>query len=86
MLPAHVAASMLRAVLNRVRVAVGRVVGRGGDDADGGSAGDDTSRFVPSALDASVRYAHGGGGDEIDRELADIEENARRLDDHTRRE
>jgi hypothetical protein len=72
---------MLRAVLTRLRAAT-----RGfsaGDDADGEA--DDASRFVPSALDASVRYAHGGNGDEIDRELAEIEDEARRIDEHSRR-
>jgi len=81
MVPAAVVAGMLRSLLNRLRAAADRVVGTTGDDAD-----DDGSRFVPSVLDASVRYAHGGSGDEIDRELADIEEEARRLDEHTRRE
>jgi hypothetical protein len=71
---------MLRALLNRLYAAADRVSGRTGGDAE-----DDGSRFVPSELDASVRYAHGGSGDEIDRELADIEEEARRLDENTRR-
>ena len=33
---------------------------------DDGTESDD-ARFVPSPLDASVRYAHGGGGDEAER-------------------
>jgi hypothetical protein len=76
---------MFRAVLHRVRVAVDRLAGRDGHATDSDDAGDNTSRFVPSPLDASVRYAHGGSGDDIDRELADIEEEARRLDEHGRR-
>jgi hypothetical protein len=75
---------MLRAVLTRIRGAVpGVSVGDdGGDDDDD----DGASRFVPSELDGSVRYAHGGSGDEIDRELADIEEEARRINEGSRRE
>jgi hypothetical protein len=41
----------------------------------------DDSRFVPSPLDASVRYAHGGSGDDIERELDEIRDEAERLDE-----
>lgn len=64
---------MLRSVLARLAARVGR-----DGDADGES-GD--SRFVPSVLDRSVRYAHGGGGDEAERELAAVEERARRIEE-----
>jgi len=48
-----------------------------GDDEDD----TDGSRFVPSPLDASVRHAHGGSGDEITREIGTIQDEARRLDE-----
>lgn len=51
-------------------------IGDGEDDADKESA---DGEFVPSPLDVSVRYAHGGGKTEADRELADIEEEAQQL-------
>jgi hypothetical protein len=41
---------------------------------------DDDGRFVPSPLDASVRYAHGGGGDDVERELDEIRDEAERLE------
>ena len=72
---------MLRAALDRLRTVAARILDRAGDD----DPDRDGSRFVPSMLDASVRHAHGGSGDEIDRELAEIEEEASRLDEHTRR-
>jgi hypothetical protein len=46
---------------------------------DDGTESDD-ARFVPSPLDASVRYAHGGGGDEVERELDEIRDEAKRLE------
>jgi hypothetical protein len=45
----------------------------------------DGPRFRPSILDASVRYAHGGSDPEIEREVADIEERGRRLEEQRRR-
>ncbi|MEF8812973.1 MAG: hypothetical protein V5A55_04045 [Halovenus sp.] len=41
------------------------------------------TRFVPSELDESVRYAHGGGS-EAERELAAIQEEARKLEEKRR--
>lgn len=54
-----------------------RVRGDGGAD-DGGADG---SRFVPSRLDASVRFAHGGSSADVEREIADIEADARTLEE-----
>jgi len=51
-----------------------------GGEEDG--AGEET-RFVPSELDESVRYAHGGGS-EADRELAAIREEGRKLEEKRR--
>jgi hypothetical protein len=52
---------------------------------DGDTSADETSesedRFVPSRLDASVRAAHGGSGDTIQREIEHVQEQARQLDD-----
>lgn len=42
---------------------------------------DEESRFIPSPLDRSVRIGHGGRDDEIERELVQIEKQARDLDD-----
>lgn len=59
---------------------------QGGDEskADDTEPAEKNSRFVPSRLDASVRAAHGGGGAEIERELAAIEAKARLLEDEDR--
>lgn len=43
---------------------------------------DGESRFVPSPLDLSVRVAHGGRDDEVERELSKIEEQARAIEEH----
>jgi hypothetical protein len=43
------------------------------------------SRFVPSVLDWSVRYGHGGGNAEAEREIANIEEKAQQIEKHQRR-
>ena len=48
--------------------------GGGGEDAE-----EDGNGFVPSPLDLSVRYSHGGSDTEIDRELNKINEQAREL-------
>jgi len=42
------------------------------------------SRFVPSVLDASVRYAHGMSDSGAERELAQIKEQAEQLEDQHR--
>ncbi|MFA1612383.1 hypothetical protein [Halobellus rubicundus] len=46
-----------------------------------GNRGDESrgSRFVPSVLDWSVRYGHGGADAEADRELARVSDEADRL-------
>ena len=38
-------------------------------------------RFVPSRLDFSVRFSHGGGNAEAARELDDIDSEARKLEE-----
>jgi len=43
------------------------------------------ARYVPSPLDLSVRVAHGGRDDEVERELSKIEEQARAQDDGQQR-
>ena len=55
-----------------------RFVHRLRSDDDGTES--DGARFVPSPLDASVRYAHGGGGDDVERELDEIRDEAKRLE------
>lgn len=67
---------MFRGALTRLRARLGR---DGADETDADET--DGSRFVPSPLDASVRYAHGGSDAEIDREMARIEDAARRLEE-----
>lgn len=42
--------------------------------------------FIPSPLDLSVRYSHGGPDDEIEREFQRIHEQARELEDKQREE
>jgi hypothetical protein len=41
---------------------------------------EEDSRFVPSPLDMSVRFSHGGSDDEIERELNNINEQAREIE------
>lgn len=53
----------------------------GRDDADDEEEDD---RFVPSPLDLSVRSAHGGPDDEVERELHRINERARELEENER--
>ena len=60
-----------------------RLVGRS-DCGDDGSSRVVPSRPVPSRLDASVRDAHGGTGTEVARELADVADRARELDESRR--
>lgn len=45
---------------------------------------DEGRRFVPSPLDLSVRVAHGGHDDEVERELAKIDKQATELEDSQR--
>lgn len=52
---------------------------------DSDDSGDsDTSRFVPSVLDASVRYAHGGSKPGLESEIAQLEEKGRILEKQQR--
>ena len=69
---------MLRGALQRLGVRLGR------DESDDEDESDD-SRFVPSVLDASVRYAHGGSNTGLESEMAQIEEKARVLEDEDRK-
>lgn len=53
----------------------------------GSDEGEDESAdtpFVPSVLDASVRYAHGTSNTGVEREMATIRDEARRLEDQRR--
>lgn len=66
---------MLRRVLERF-------AGRSSTDEDSG-ADEAGSGFVPSLLDRSVRYAH-GGNDAGERELASVRERAETLEEQRR--
>lgn len=68
---------MLRALLARFRA-------RFGERDDGGE--DEETWFLPSRLDASVLFAHGLGRGGAERELDEIEERARDLEEHRRDE
>jgi hypothetical protein len=74
----YVAQDMLRGVLNRF---IGRF--SGGEDSGDEEAGD--TRLIPSVLDSSVRYSHGGGNIEGDREIAKINEEAQRIEEQQRK-
>lgn len=52
----------------------------GGEESDGES----DAEFVPSPLDLSVRYAHGSGEQEAEREIRRIQEQAEQFDDRHR--
>jgi hypothetical protein len=41
----------------------------------------DDGGFLPSRLDASVLWSHGGGTDEAEAELAEVSEEAARLEE-----
>ena len=41
-------------------------------------------RFVPSPLDLSVRFAHGGSDNDVERKLHTINERARELEENQR--
>ena len=68
-------------ILRRLKSLVRRL--RSGDDTD--EDDEDNSRFIPSLLDASVRYAHGGNSG-AEGELAQIEEKAQQLEEIQRDE
>ena len=65
---------MLRRILRRLRARFET----GAEDDNG----DD--RFVPSELDASVRYAHGGSRETVEGELGDVVEQAAQLENADR--
>jgi hypothetical protein len=78
MVPEYVAQAMLRGVLNRLTIHFG-----GDKDADDEAS--ESPRFIPSVLDASVRYSHGGSNTEGNREIANIEEEAQKLAEQQRK-
>ena len=78
MFPEYVAQAMLRGVLNRLTIHFG-----GNEDADDEKSED--TRFIPSVLDSSVRYSHGGSNTEGNREIAKIEEEAQKLAEQQRK-
>lgn len=45
----------------------------------------ESDQFIPSVLDSSVRYSHGGSNPEGDREMAKIKQEAQRLSEHQRK-
>ena len=64
-----------------------------GTDNEAGEAADDEiaeteeteeSSFVPSQMDVSVREGHGGHDGEVQRELSDISQRARELEEQRR--
>jgi hypothetical protein len=71
---------MIRGALQRLGARLGLAEATDGDESDES----DSSRFVPSALDASVRYAHGGSKTGLESEIAGMEEKARVLEDQRR--
>lgn len=66
------------------RVVLRWLTRRFGSDEDANDEGTEDTRFIPSELDVSVRYAHGGSNTEVECELANIEDKARRLEDQYR--
>ncbi len=54
---------------------------RGSDESDV----EDEEGFAPSPLDLSVRFAHGGPDTEVERELVEVEEQARQLEENQRK-
>lgn len=58
--------------------------GRGGETDTELDEVEDEGRFVPSPLDLSVRIGHGGSEDEQVRELVDINEQARKMEEERR--
>lgn len=57
---------------------------RGGEETEAEPDAEDEGRFVPSPLDLSVRIGHGGSEDERVRELVDISEQAREIEEERR--
>ena len=74
---------MIRGVLQKLGGRLGLIEAAAADDPDESGESDD-SRFVPSVLDASVRYAHGGSRTGLESEIAQMEEKARVLEDQQR--
>ena len=66
---------MLRSVLNRLTAYFGS-----GEDAT--TEEREQSQFIPSVLDSSVRYSHGGSNPEGDREIAKVNKEAQKLAEH----
>ena len=62
-----------------------RLIARFGDDEDGEDEGSEDTRFIPSVLDSSVRYSHGGSNTAGDREIAEIENEAQKLTEQQRK-
>lgn len=62
-----------------------RLTARFKDDRAADDEETEDDRFIPSVLDSSVRYSHGGNNPEGDREIAHIEEEAQRLSEHQRK-
>ncbi len=56
----------------------------GGTDEAADEEGSEDSRFVTSWFDRSVRYADGGSGSALDREVARVQEQARTAQDQSR--
>jgi hypothetical protein len=71
--PTSVAVTML----GRLLAWLGTHLRREDEAADESS---EESRFVPSALDASVRYAHGGSVHAGEQEIAELEAEGRNLE------
>ncbi|WP_299270529.1 hypothetical protein [Halorientalis sp.] len=74
---------MVRGALHRLGARLRLVEMVDSDDSDD-SGDSDTSRFVPSVLDASVRYAHGGSKPGLESEIAQLEEKGRILEKQQR--
>lgn len=66
-------------MIRRILQSIVRRLGGGNNEEDK----EDDSRFVPSVLDASFRYAHGGSAG-VDDELAEMEDHAQRLEEQQR--
>lgn len=64
-------------MLGRVRAWLASLVGQQAETEQ-----HEDSRFRPSELDRSVRYAHGGGNEEATRELKKLQDQAADLEEH----
>lgn len=69
-----------------IRRVLSRLAARWDDEGEVEDERADRSRFVPSRLDSSVRYAHGDSAEAIDREMARIETRAELLEEQHREE